>query len=350
MVSGKYDYSIEVAREIYKNISSDEEAIKVCCNEIEQYYSQKGCSPQKRVVETSSLTTIEYKGGNQSISLVKSDEKPAMIMLYQNEEDTDRLVEEAFSKKKVFGLPVFTITIMEDGMYPFMKSPVMLNLMSKELYSSLDTPKEQAFHQWINVLDGIESLYDEEDIEEDFDDDFEDDELESNPIYFDELKEAAYDLAELRGFFKKGIKNYNFLLNYKERYISESIIRKIWDYHKTNNTDITDGQETRLIMKSCIYAGMFAAKYPLRDEDELINDFENHNITRIIRFVESDLNFDSEESFTTSLVANGLVQDVYNQNTYLYSNCSTPEKHWEYYKDIACVMFELGAIYFRNRD
>lgn len=165
---------------------------------------------------------------------------------------------------------------------------------------------------------------------------------------FFSLRKNAYQLASARGFLKKGIRENN-MSQIKVRYITENIIRRTWNYHQENDTNITDGQETRLIMLNCIYAGMYAAKFPTMDEDMLLDTISQYDITSIQEYVEKQLAFNEQESFVTCLVGKGLVQDVYNDNIYLYSNYETPEGHWEYYQDIACAMFELGAIYFRNR-
>ena len=172
--------------------------------------------------------------------------------------------------------------------------------------------------------------------------------MENKLVRFIKLKKAAYTLAEERGFLKLGIKTYDMVLNLKERYISENIIRKTWDYHKSHCTSISDGEETRLIMQNCIYAGMLAAKFPDMDEDEFLSILEKNRITRIEDYVEDLLGFSGQESFTSSIVARGLVQDIYNDNDYLY-DFSSAEDRWEYYKDFACVMFELGALYYNNR-
>ena len=143
-------------------------------------------------------------------------------------------------------------------------------------------------------------------------------------------------------------------LNLTERYITENIIRRTWDFHQDNGVNISDGQETRLIMLNCIYAGMYAEKFPTMDEDILLETISQPNITQIRNFVENYFSFDGRETFTTCLVAKGLVQDVYNDNIHLYPNYASPnssaEDHWTYYKDVACVMFELGALYYVNRE
>ena len=162
------------------------------------------------------------------------------------------------------------------------------------------------------------------------------------------LKHSAYNLAKERQFLKKELPEYNRIIDYIKHDLSESIIRSIWNYHETHGTQITDGQETRLIMLNCVYAGMYASKYLSKDTNLLLSIFEDNNITKISDFVESELNFDGRESFVTMLVAKGLVQDIFNDNVFLYDR-STAEGQWEYYKDVACVMFELGALYYNNR-
>ena len=47
MITGRYDYSIEVARRIYTTIKDDAEAIEVCLKCIEKYYEEKGIALQK---------------------------------------------------------------------------------------------------------------------------------------------------------------------------------------------------------------------------------------------------------------------------------------------------------------
>ena len=173
--------------------------------------------------------------------------------------------------------------------------------------------------------------------------------MENRLTSFATLKRNAYKLASERGFFNGNIRTYNMSLDLIERYVTESIIRRTWKFHEDNHVNISDGQETRLIMHNCIYAGMFAAKFPNLSADVLLNRISSPNITKIRGFVEDDLSMHGQELFVVNLVAQGLVQDIYNNNLYLYSNCSTSEKHWEYYKDFACVMFEIGALYYGNR-
>ena len=149
MVSGRYDYSIEVARKIYSTIKDDAEAINVCQASIKCYYEEKGFVPKISIKHDGVLTYYRYSGGNQNITFAIMENKPAHILLMQYEQDTEKLVQDAFYNKKSFGLPVFTITIMEDMPHAF------IDFMSRELYVSLDTPQEQLYHQKMNFLDDI---------------------------------------------------------------------------------------------------------------------------------------------------------------------------------------------------
>ena len=165
------------------------------------------------------------------------------------------------------------------------------------------------------------------------------------------LKKAAYKLASNRGFFKNDIQKYDLTLNLKERDVTESIILDTWDYHKRYGTNMTDGEETRQIMHNCMYAGMYASKYVNLSADEILSKITAIGVENIADFVERTLNFDTKESFVTAVVAKGLAQDIFNNNMHLYPNYSnTMEVRWEYYKDMACVLFEIGAMYYNNRD
>lgn len=149
MISGRYDYSIEVARSIYAVIKDDDEAIDICQANIKRYYEEKGITPKISIKQEGGFTNYEYSGGNQNITFVTMENKPAEIILMQYEPDTEKLIKNAFNDKESFGLPVFSMSIIEEI------PQVFIDLMSRELYVSLDTPEEQAFHQKMNFLDDI---------------------------------------------------------------------------------------------------------------------------------------------------------------------------------------------------
>lgn len=164
------------------------------------------------------------------------------------------------------------------------------------------------------------------------------------------LKKNGIIMAEERGLFKHGVSIYNLGVNLRSRYISENIIRRTWDYHQKHGTNITDGQETRLIFQNCAYAGMCCAQEPSCDPDLLLNIFENnYGINRIQEYAEDKLNITGSDSFSLSLVFRGIVQDLYNDNSYLFCSPGDTEAGWEYYKAFASIMFELGALYYLNK-
>lgn len=156
-------------------------------------------------------------------------------------------------------------------------------------------------------------------------------------------------MADERGFFKKGIQRYDMSQNLKERAITEHIIKSTWAYHKNNGINISNTEENDLIFTNCIYAGMYAAKYIGEDVESILSLFDWHGITSIEGFVENNIDFSTQEYFVTAVVAKGLVINICNNYTHLYS-FSTTEDKWNYYKDVACVMFEIGTMYFNNRD
>lgn len=165
---------------------------------------------------------------------------------------------------------------------------------------------------------------------------------------FISLKENAYQLAMEREFIKKEIVTYKICLHLKERYITEKIIRQTWDYHKNNQVNISDGQETRLIMLNCIYAGMFASKHFNMDSDVILDHIFSSGIPNVNQYVEKSLGFHGEKLFHVKCVGKSLVQDIYNWNTDLYDFLYSRDSHLAYYKDVACILFELGILYYEN--
>lgn len=164
------------------------------------------------------------------------------------------------------------------------------------------------------------------------------------------LKRNGINMAEERGLFANGISKFSLAVNLRSRYISENIIRRTWDYHKEYGVRITDGQETRLIFQNCAYAGIYCATVPECDPDQLLALFERTNgINRIEDYVTENLNFSGQDSFSLSIIIRGIVQDLYNDNHFLYCTPGDTEAGWEYYKAFASIMFELGALYYLNK-
>lgn len=139
MTNRRFDYSLNVARRIYSEISSETDAIEIVNSSIEKYYTSKGLNYTKNVVNNTSTPKIEYKSKDQTITFYITDDKPTSIVLRKYDLGTNKLVEAAYNSKELFGLPVFTITVMQD-------LPVVhIHLMSRNTFVSLDTPEEQSF-------------------------------------------------------------------------------------------------------------------------------------------------------------------------------------------------------------
>lgn len=139
MTNKRFDYSIDVARRIYSIIFSETDAIDIVNKSIEKYYTNKGLNYNKNVVNNTSTPRIEYISKEQTIKFFIIGGKPTSIVLKKYDQGTNNIVEEAYNSKELFGLPVFTITVMQD-------LPVVhIQLMGREQYNSLDTPEEQSF-------------------------------------------------------------------------------------------------------------------------------------------------------------------------------------------------------------
>ncbi len=143
-----YRYSIEVARAIYSTIQSEEEALSVCKKNIEAFYREKG---EQFTIDCSDegLSNVTYNNNKQSITLGIANNTPAAINLSKYDNYTEELVRKAFLENSLFGIPVFMITIMQD--LPF----VLISLMSRETYLSLDKPQEQDFIRKMYSLDDL---------------------------------------------------------------------------------------------------------------------------------------------------------------------------------------------------
>ena len=167
---------------------------------------------------------------------------------------------------------------------------------------------------------------------------------------YSNLKKNGLIMAEERGLFRNGITVYNLAVNLRSRYISESIIRRTWDFHKEHGVSISDGRETRLIFQNCAYAGMYCAMNPSSNPDRILNLFENtYGINRIEEYVKDALKFSGRDSFSISIVFRGIVENLYNDNCYIFCSPEDTEARWEYYKAFASIMFEIGALYYLNR-
>lgn len=148
-----YKYSIEVARRIYTSIKSDQEAISVCKNNIESFLTEKGEDYHIEYSSEGLLSNIIFCSTYHKITLQSIYDKPTQIILSSYEGYPRELVSQAYREKALFGLPVFTITIIED--IPL----AMIGLMSRETYYSLDDSGQQDLFRKMDMLDSIIEKY-----------------------------------------------------------------------------------------------------------------------------------------------------------------------------------------------
>lgn len=136
--NGKFSYSIDVAAEIYKNISTQEEANTLFFEQIELFFKSKGknfmCSKSDRLPY---FDEIIYKNDEQTISvLIEKNEVKSVktITFLANETYSVRLFKEGYYNKCLFGLPIFTMQLFDD-------IRIFIHFMSRESYLQFDTPK-----------------------------------------------------------------------------------------------------------------------------------------------------------------------------------------------------------------
>lgn len=167
---------------------------------------------------------------------------------------------------------------------------------------------------------------------------------------------------------KKNVINLGFKLGYlpnsqaleipellsQENEISVKITRMIWEYYETNYSTLSDGEQTRLIFKSCAFAGMLATyiyeEEDYCDEDDLFFIMQRGNISELIDNVEAKIGFDTREHV---LIIGWLTQsceETYNNLYYAYGGTPTDgETRWQAWQDTCSVMFGLGMTYANHR-
>ncbi|MBR5842227.1 MAG: hypothetical protein IKY64_06425 [Bacteroidaceae bacterium] len=140
----------------------------------------------------------------------------------------------------------------------------------------------------------------------------------------------------------------------QEKDISLAITRMIWDYYEKNNSTLSDGEQTRLIFKSCAFAGMLATyiyeEDEYCDEDDLFEILQKGNISELIRNVEAKIGIDFREHM---LIIGWLTQsceETYNNLYYAYNGTPTDgETRWQAWQDTCSIMFCLGMTYASHR-
>lgn len=137
-----------------------------------------------------------------------------------------------------------------------------------------------------------------------------------------------------------------------EHNISEKITKMMWQYFENIHSTLSDGQQTRLIFKSCAFAGMLATyeynKKGFINENSLFQTFTAINISRLIENVENAINMDAKESFIISGWLTQCSEDTFNDLCCFY-NAADAQIKWQAWKDTCTTMFCIGMIYANHR-
>ena len=137
-----------------------------------------------------------------------------------------------------------------------------------------------------------------------------------------------------------------------EHNISERITKMMWQYFENVRSTLPDGQQTRLIFKSCAFAGMLATyefkKRGFVNENALFQIFMINNISRLIENVEDAINMDAREDFIINGWLTQCSEDTFNDLCYIY-NATDGQTKWQAWKDACTTMFCIGMIYANHR-
>ena len=138
----------------------------------------------------------------------------------------------------------------------------------------------------------------------------------------------------------------------KEHNISEQITKMMWQYFENVHSSLSDGQQTRLIFKSCAFAGILATyefkKRGFINESVLFQIFTINNISRLIENVEDAINMDAREDFIINGWLTQCSEDTFNDLCYIY-NATDGQTKWQAWKDTCTTMFCIGMIYANHR-
>lgn len=135
----RFSYSIDVAAEIYKNISTQEEANKMFFEQIELFFKRNeiefSCSKSNRMPY---FDEIIYENDEQTISVLveKNGTKSVKTIAFStNDVYSVKLFKEGFFNKCLFGLPIFTMQWFDD------MNAIFIHFMNRESYLQFDTPQ-----------------------------------------------------------------------------------------------------------------------------------------------------------------------------------------------------------------
>ena len=144
-----------------------------------------------------------------------------------------------------------------------------------------------------------------------------------------------------------------------EHYISEQIMRQLWDYYKERpNLRFTDEMQTRMILKSVTFAGMFSVyEYtnsiiPV-DAETIVYKLARPNMGEVIVNVQKRLGMDAAEGVflfrriekISELLFNTIFAKYQVQTAFGYN----ADNHLLVYKDTMTILFCLGMTYAIHR-
>lgn len=140
-----------------------------------------------------------------------------------------------------------------------------------------------------------------------------------------------------------------------EHQISHQVMVQLWDYYsKQKNPYFTDGRQTRMIVKSVAFAGMFAAYEYQRNageinKDDIISHLASPDMGKIIINVQNSLRMDATEGLFLQSRTECISEKVFNTLFEKYQvrgihGLDVNAQGMVFY-DTMSIMFELGATY-----
>ena len=144
-----------------------------------------------------------------------------------------------------------------------------------------------------------------------------------------------------------------------EHYISEQIMKQLWEYYKERpNLGFTDGMETRMILKSVTFAGMFAA-YEYTDSiipvdaETIVYKLARPNMGEVIVNVQKRLGMGAAEGVflfsRIEKISERLFNTIFEKYQVRTAFGYNADNHLLVFKDTMTILFCLGMIYAIHR-
>lgn len=144
-----------------------------------------------------------------------------------------------------------------------------------------------------------------------------------------------------------------------EHYISEQVMKQLWDYYKERpHLGFTDGMETRMILKSVTFAGMFAA-YEYTDSiipvdaENIVYKLARPNMGEVIVNVQKRLGMGAAEGVFLFRRIEKISEQLFNTIFAKYQVQTAlgynADNHLLVFKDTMTILFCLGMTYAIHR-